>query len=586
MWQRLIFGALVLRFFAYNWFTADVQAWSLIPPSKSPMSLTEAGFSYRHNGRLITSLSMSKGASGGGDPDLDDDTTKRQGVNKLLSVDIIKGKPKDASQSKRENDNKSSDSGIFNKIFGNNKKGEVVDRSKETLQTESNSSGKGGFFNKFFDNDNKKDAKKDVKKDNKERSQNRVEKASENGFFRIITSRLSGRKDDDETETQRKESERLKIMSLKKDPTYFNPAKITGEALGSVEKTVLNFRKNLENVRAGDFFIEDPGGFMLSLEEEQARIKEVRDQTEAKRKKDKEEQANRSRQAELQARADDERRREAQVRASRRKVELPNSTKTRKEEVERQRRVLEASNKARSEIPDTLVRASVAQKSEEPITNEKRKQINPQGFPQNFFTKAEPENTTAVNDTSSFSFPNPLGAVGAAQRLVSSVWNSTFGGEKRVEEEWVVVFPKTRLDPGEVVPVNIGGIDLLVAASVDGKKLYSIANSCPHLGTPLETGPMIRQPVESGTNSDDGFEDCIVCPLHRTTFSMETGDVRGEWCPYPPVIGAVMGAVKKKSPVAVFDVRTRGKNVEVRINSSLEEMEKKRNTGSDLTKAD
>ena len=577
MWQRLIFGALVLPFFAYNWFPADVQAWSLIPPSKSPMStyLTEAGFFYRQNGRPITSLSMLKGASGDGDPDLDDDTTKkRQGVNKFLSVDIIKGKSKDASQSKREKDKKSGDSGIFNKIFGNDKKGEVLDRSNESLRTESNISGKGGFFSKFFDNDNKKDAKKDVNKDNKERSQNRVEKASENGFFRIFTSRLPGRKDDiDDTETQRKESDRLKIMSVKKDSTYFNPAKITGEAIGSVEKTVLNFRKNLENVRAGDFFIEDPGGFMLSLEEEQARIKEVRDQTEAKRKKDKEEQANRSRQAELQARADDERRREAQVRASRRKIDLPNTTKTRKEEIERQRRVLEASNKARSEIPDTLVRASVAQKSMEPITNEKRKQINPQGIPQNFFTKAESENTTAVNDTSSFSFPNPLGAVGAAQRLVSSVWNSTFGGEKRVEEEWVVVFPKTRLDPGEVVPVNIGGIDLLVAASVDGKKLYSIANSCPHLGTPLETGPMIRRPVESGTNSDDGFEDCIVCPLHRTTFSMETGDVRGEWCPYPPVIGAVMGAVKKKSPVAVFDVRTRGKNVEVRINSSLEVME-------------
>jgi hypothetical protein len=37
---------------------------------------------------------MSKGTSGGGDPDLDDDTTKkRQGVNKFLRVDIIKGKP-------------------------------------------------------------------------------------------------------------------------------------------------------------------------------------------------------------------------------------------------------------------------------------------------------------------------------------------------------------------------------------------------------------------------------------------------------------------------------------------------------------
>lgn len=600
MWQRLIFGTLVLRFFAYNWFPADVQAWSFITTqsSKSPMSTywtKETGYSfYRHmdGGRLISSLSMSKGTSSGvGDPDLDDDDTttkKRQGVvnNKFLSVDkIIRGETKDASQpNQRGSENKdNSDSGIVNKIFGKLKKGEVMDRSKkETLPSESNSGGISGFVNKFFDNDNKKEVKKDTKKGNKERSQSRVDKASENGYFRTITSRLPWRKDNDESETQRKESKRMKNTSGKKDPNYFNPAKMTGEAMGSVEKTVLNFRKNLENVRSGDFFIEEPGSFMMSLEEEQARIKEVREQTEARRKKDKEEQVNRSRQAELQARANDERRREAQVRASR----LKNETKTRKEEIERQRRVLETSNKARPDITDSLIRSSVSQKSKEPIGDEKRKQMNPQGILQNFFTKTQPENTTEVNDTSSFSFPNPLGAVGAAQRLVSGVWNSTFGAEKNVEEEWVVVFPKTRLDPGEVVPVNIGGIDLLVAASVDGKKLYSIANSCPHLGTPLETGPMIRRPVESDMNSDDNFEDCIVCPLHRTTFSMETGEVRGEWCPYPPVIGAVMGAVKQKSPVAVFDVRSRGKNVEVRINSSLEEMERNQNTRSDSSKAD
>ena len=68
----------------------------------------------------------------------------------------------------------------------------------------------------------------------------------------------------------------------------------------------------------------------------------------------------------------------------------------------------------------------------------------------------------------------------------------------------------------------------------------------------------------------DGCEDCIVCPLHKTAFALESGEVRGEWCPYPPVIGKLTGALKKQSNLPVFDVRTRGKNIEVRLNTPVE----------------
>jgi len=177
---------------------------------------------------------------------------------------------------------------------------------------------------------------------------------------------------------------------------------------------------------------------------------------------------------------------------------------------------------------------------------------------------------------------------------------SIFKSDEVVKEEWVPVFPKTRIMPGEMVPVTVGGIDLLAIASVDGRSLYCIANSCPHLGTPLETGRLTRLPVEDKSDSSsksppttttgpfgpqnpaglilsetdvsnilsqDGCEDCIVCPLHRTAFALKSGEVRGEWCPYPPVLGAVMGKVKQPTAVAVFDIRTKGKNVEVRLNS-------------------
>lgn len=196
------------------------------------------------------------------------------------------------------------------------------------------------------------------------------------------------------------------------------------------------------------------------------------------------------------------------------------------------------------------------------------------------------------NDKSESSKSQRFGSVmDAAQRFVSGVFDS------KQTEEWIVVAPKTRISPGEIVPVTAGGIDLLLVASRDGSAVHCVANSCPHLGTPLEVGSLERLPIESSTNSasddstdvkpvfkesffrenditrmlkEDGCEDCIVCPLHKTAFALESGEVRGEWCPYPPVIGMLTGAVKTKSNLPVFDVRIKGKNIEVRLNTPVE----------------
>lgn len=179
---------------------------------------------------------------------------------------------------------------------------------------------------------------------------------------------------------------------------------------------------------------------------------------------------------------------------------------------------------------------------------------------------------------------------------VSKFVSNVFDGKS---EEWIVLAPKTRISPGEIVALTAAGIDLLLVASKDGQ-IHCMANSCPHLGTPLEVGTLARlptesppgssipnsksskiQPVQKGSPSfkekdiagmlkQDGCEDCIVCPLHRTAFALKSGEVRGEWCPYPPVIGKLTGAVKKKANLPVFDVRTKGKNIEVRLNTPVE----------------
>jgi len=198
-------------------------------------------------------------------------------------------------------------------------------------------------------------------------------------------------------------------------------------------------------------------------------------------------------------------------------------------------------------------------------------------------TSPESENDNKSTDTP-FGLSSLWTTVGSS---ISSIRNSEGNAE-----EWVVACPKTRISPGEMVPVVAGGIDLLLIASRDGKGVRCVANSCPHLGTPLDTGQLIMlegAAVATGTapppqaspggapsnapapvsRTSPACGECIVCPLHRTVFSVSTGEVQGEWCPYPPVLGNLMGTVKGKTNLATFAVRTRGKNIEVRLNSAL-----------------
>lgn len=137
--------------------------------------------------------------------------------------------------------------------------------------------------------------------------------------------------------------------------------------------------------------------------------------------------------------------------------------------------------------------------------------------------------------------------------------------------KWVDLIPKTEISPGELVPVTLLGIDLLVVAPApnvlenDGRgrgelNVYAIANACPHLGTPLETGRITLE-------KDCGGKTCITCPLHRSTFKLEDGGAVGEWCPYPMFYGDLFGGDKKE--LGVFEVREKGRWLQVRIESDV-----------------
>ncbi len=174
--------------------------------------------------------------------------------------------------------------------------------------------------------------------------------------------------------------------------------------------------------------------------------------------------------------------------------------------------------------------------------------------------------------------PNPLD--GIRLRLAMAMSGISNMDILNRRSEWVVACSKTRVGPGQIIPCVVNGLDIIVFASRDGKRLDAFANSCPHLGSPFDLATVERKPAtEQGQRIDDGVGDgcvdCIVCPVHRTAFEIQSGDVRGEWCPYPPVLGKVMGFTKPKNKLVKFAVRLRGKNVEVRIATSVKNVRKK-----------
>lgn len=114
------------------------------------------------------------------------------------------------------------------------------------------------------------------------------------------------------------------------------------------------------------------------------------------------------------------------------------------------------------------------------------------------------------------------------------------------------VLKTSDIAPGELVGVTQDGQELLIAADLKGS-IYATANICPHLGTPLDQGSI-------------NAAGALVCPLHKSAFSLEDGKLVGDWCPFPPVLGPlVLGRLEPAKDLAVFPVRASGGNIQVRV---------------------
>ena len=104
---------------------------------------------------------------------------------------------------------------------------------------------------------------------------------------------------------------------------------------------------------------------------------------------------------------------------------------------------------------------------------------------------------------------------------------------------WRALLPQAELPEGarRVVEVEAQSILLLQHQG----RIHAVAARCPHLGGRLDKGAL----------TDDGG---IVCPRHHSAFDLATGDVKA-WSPWPPGVGAVLGAFRREHALPVYPVR-------------------------------
>jgi nitrite reductase/ring-hydroxylating ferredoxin subunit len=102
--------------------------------------------------------------------------------------------------------------------------------------------------------------------------------------------------------------------------------------------------------------------------------------------------------------------------------------------------------------------------------------------------------------------------------------------------EWIKVLDAEALTAEQRLEVQVEGHKILLLEH--GGKIYAMLGKCPHMGMSLKKGKI--------TEGKD-----IVCPLHHSVFSLETGAVK-DWAPWPPVVGKLLGAVKPEQPLHVY----------------------------------
>lgn len=118
-------------------------------------------------------------------------------------------------------------------------------------------------------------------------------------------------------------------------------------------------------------------------------------------------------------------------------------------------------------------------------------------------------------------------------------------------DAWVPLLSTTEIAPGELKAVYAAEQSILVSCDYDGQ-VYASSNICPHLGTPLTDGSIA-----------DGQ---LTCAQHKSSWDLSTGNLAGEWCPFPPLVGPLLGKLQGPRQLTVFAVRQNGGEIEALLN--------------------
>lgn len=114
-------------------------------------------------------------------------------------------------------------------------------------------------------------------------------------------------------------------------------------------------------------------------------------------------------------------------------------------------------------------------------------------------------------------------------------------------DAWVPLLDTAEIAPGELRGVVTNNLNILVSCDFDGQ-VYASANICPHLGTPLTDGSI-----------GDGV---LTCTQHKSSWDLSTGNLSGDWCPFPPLVGPLLGKLQGARPLTVYSVRENNGQIE------------------------
>jgi len=130
-------------------------------------------------------------------------------------------------------------------------------------------------------------------------------------------------------------------------------------------------------------------------------------------------------------------------------------------------------------------------------------------------------------------------------------------------EAWVRVVPSDQVGVNKQADSLVSGTAVLVGRYSNGK-IWAISAKNSATGTEMFGGRV--------DESDLTLRD----PQWGTKYSLVNGEVVGKWCPSPPVLGALIGAIFPPTGVWVPQVREQGGYVEVLLDVNAKaEFEKK-----------